>query len=247
MKNNLIFFIGPNKTGSNSIEKFLSNNNVKKVFHLGKNSIKEEYRKSKSLNYDIDFYLKFQDNFILNLIDQKIQEGFKCFLDLFDLFNIVPLLFEKYKDAIFIFNDRNINDWVDSRKKAISNNYINSRSWTLLEENDWRKNYILYKNFIQLNYPTVEFVNVCNNNDDFFKILEIINLPCINKEIPFLNKTNNKKCLYYSDFGDRNIFNPSLFKNNNWDKFSISDKNLNIYKNIKKDKVDNNILESKKK
>jgi len=103
----IIFQIGFNKCGSTSLHKFFTQNSIKSIhWDEGKLSSKiyENFKCSRGLLTGYEGYQAFTD-----MIDEDDVSEREVHVDLF------TNLYDEFPDAIYIFNDRDPSDWIESR------------------------------------------------------------------------------------------------------------------------------------
>ena len=163
-KYNKIFVIGLNKTGTLTIHSLFKANGFKSV-HWGVVDSNPKY-KSNGIEESVLYNLKNNNN----LLDKELDEKYQVFSDIQNLSLNFELLDKQYPNSLFIYNYRNVNNWIVSRLNHKCGNYLNY----------WRKNKK------KLNLSDTEVIE------------EWINLHRTHHEKVMSYFKNNKNFIYYN-------------------------------------------------
>ena len=193
---NKIFIIGLNKTATSTIHHMFLQNNFK------------------SVHWDLPRYSKYKQNGIEesvlnnlknnnNLLDKELDENFQVFSDIQNLSINFELLDIQYPNSLFIYNYRNINNWILSRLNFLHGNYINYwriknnknnlsdkeviKEWSNLYNNHHEKVMNYFKN-----KENIVYYNIEEETMDFF----IKKLPFKLKNIKIEKKLVTKNKFY---------------------------------------------------
>jgi len=186
----LFFQIGFNKCGTKSLHKFFLNNDINSI-HWGKgklaNKIYENKENGVSLLSGYEEYQAFTD------MEDPLRQQYVA-IDFF------KELYQEYPEAIFIFNDRNLDDWIESRTNHMHGQYpsvcmkaigLNSTDET---KDYWRKQHLEHKqNVLTFFGDKVNFIYFKiddeNSTEAFIKSLLKNNVDVKNKRFPHAHKT----------------------------------------------------------
>ncbi|MCJ8331460.1 MAG: methyltransferase domain-containing protein [Lentisphaeria bacterium] len=189
-----IFQIGFNRCGTTSLHRFFEINNIKSIhWDDGKlaRKIYENYSQSHSLIKGYEEYQSFTD--MVYKDEHSVKE---VHVDLF------RALYNEFPDAIYIFNDRNPTDWIESRMKK-GRSAENAKCQLGLKTDAelkayWLKRYIDHKNDVLSFFAKKEnFVHYDLDEPESFGML----IDTLNKNnfklnvltLPYANKTYNAK------------------------------------------------------
>lgn len=187
----ILFQIGFNKCGTMSLHNFFLNNDIKSIHWAGAklaNKIYENKKNGVSLLSGYEEYQAFVD---MEDADKQQYVAIDLFKD----------LYRQYPDAIFIFNDRNVEKWIQSRLKhgLYAKRCMEAIGLNSIDEvkEYWRKQYIDHKhNVLEFFGDKLNFIyfkiDEKNSNDKLIEGLLKNKVDIKNKFFPHAQKTSDK-------------------------------------------------------
>lgn len=88
--------------------------------------------------------------------------------------NVITKIYSEYPNAYYIINFRDLNDWLNSRKRHVEkNNKLNLSKnhnviWDNIDLNKWEKEYLEYYDFLMSFFHNKKYlkINICDGNNE---------------------------------------------------------------------------------